>query len=375
MPHAPYQLHRDDRCGPHVAWDIAGLILTTLLAIAAKKLLLREYICSRKSEKDGASGYTASRSSVLDQIRGAAAGFALMFHIMRDMKMEGLVPPRQGHMFAQNKAAFLVYVVAVVTLWFVVAEKCPAVAGIVYIVGSWICITYWKKYSIFIGVGCFLTCVGMSSAMSHEPRATKLSEETSGSEDKADGGSLAVLVRLALRRTVVLAPWTRLAKLGGAALAVTLVTRLASAKRWIGFGVLHMIFVVSVAHLPFLEAPSLLVAFVAASCHLLVWLDVEPEPERLLGRPWASWDYQPVMPFLPFALWGIVLYRMGITRAQTAANPLSVLGIRLSAYTFRTEHLLAGMGRWSLSIYLLHRPLLMPVVKLASWVCHWWNAS
>ncbi|MFG6449676.1 heparan-alpha-glucosaminide N-acetyltransferase [Roseateles sp. BYS180W] len=72
----------------------------------------------------------------------------------------------------------------------------------------------------------------------------------------------------------------------------------------------------------------------------------------LISRKPVTEDYVPVLPWLSVLLLGFVLARQGRVRAWLAA-PLP-----------RAGHALAGLGRWSLSYYLLHQPLLMGLLWL-----------
>jgi uncharacterized membrane protein len=154
----------------------------------------------------------------------------------------------------------------------------------------------------------------------------------------------------------------RLMKVGGAALAVTLVTYFAFPESYIFFGILHCIAAASVLALPFLRLhPALNLGF-ALFCLAAPWLFTSPA----LDEPWLDWlglgssdpvtnDYVPIFPWFGLALVGIAAGQMLLARAETmelarwrAGNPLA--------------RILVWAGRKSLPIYLTHQIVLLTVL-------------
>jgi uncharacterized membrane protein len=151
----------------------------------------------------------------------------------------------------------------------------------------------------------------------------------------------------------------RLAKVGGAALAVTLATFLVFPQSYVFFGILHAIAACSVLALPFLRAPVWLVALAAALCFLAPRIFTDPA----LDHPLLDWlglgsrdpvtnDYVPVFPWFGPMLGGLALGRAILGRREAlvvagwrAANPFS--------------RAFAWAGRKSLPIYLVHQPILL----------------
>lgn len=158
----------------------------------------------------------------------------------------------------------------------------------------------------------------------------------------------------------------RLAILMVAAALVSLGTWWFTPDAFVFFGILHMIAAGSVLALPFLFAPSWLVALAGIAAVLaptflaspafdlpaLWWLGLTPRPPR-------SVDFVPLFPWFAAILAGILA-----GRAILAAGPDAPLG------RWRGEGSLArGLafaGRWSLLIYLVHQPILIGALYVAA---------
>lgn len=157
--------------------------------------------------------------------------------------------------------------------------------------------------------------------------------------------------------------WRRLAMVAGAALAITLVTYVATPSGFIFFGILHEIAVASLLGLLFLRLPApvtlIAAAAVIAAPHYL--------RSPFFDDPWWWWtglsesrprsnDFVPVFPWF-----GAVL--IGIAAARIAER--SGLIARLSALATPpwTRPLSFG-GRHSLAFYLIHQPVLIAAVWL-----------
>jgi uncharacterized membrane protein len=172
---------------------------------------------------------------------------------------------------------------------------------------------------------------------------------------------------LASRNGFRLKPYLRrLAIIVGAAALVSLGTWWSTPDAFVFFGILHMIAAGSVLALPFLFAPSWIVAIAAIVAILaptflaspvfdapaLWWLGLSPTPPR-------SVDFVPVLPWF-----GAVLAGLLIGRAMVAAGPNAAFA------RWRGDGRLAGAlaftGRWSLLIYLVHQPLLIGALSLAA---------
>ncbi|MCB8820852.1 heparan-alpha-glucosaminide N-acetyltransferase [Microvirga rosea] len=151
----------------------------------------------------------------------------------------------------------------------------------------------------------------------------------------------------------------RLAKVGGAAVLITVATYFAFPDSFIFFGILHCIAVSGVLALPFLRLPPLLVLLFAAFCLAAPWLFTSPA----LDQPWLDWlglgstdpvtnDYVPIFPWF-----GLVLAGVAAGKALTSRPEI----LRLAQWRAR-DRLSGGLkwaGRKSLPIYLIHQVVLL----------------
>ena len=149
----------------------------------------------------------------------------------------------------------------------------------------------------------------------------------------------------------------RLAIIGGAALAITGATYIATPERFIFFGILHCIAVSSVLALVFVRIGWFWSLFAAGAAFqlpgavssalfnhpALVWIGLGTE------APLTN-DFEPIFPWFGFMLIGLGVGKYILSREQAPdAEPDQDRG---------RSGLLARLGRWSLIIYLVHQPLL-----------------
>jgi uncharacterized membrane protein len=156
--------------------------------------------------------------------------------------------------------------------------------------------------------------------------------------------------------------WRRWAEVAGCALLVSAASRLMFPGSFISFGVLHCIALVLIVLRLTAGAggwlwPLGLAALLAPLWHGDAWFDSR----------WTNWiglvttkpvteDYVPLLPWLGVAWWGLAAGRWALaTRRGWIAGELPS---RLRP--------LATLGRWSLSFYMLHQPVLIGLVWLAS---------
>lgn len=154
--------------------------------------------------------------------------------------------------------------------------------------------------------------------------------------------------------------WRRLAQIGGCALLVSAGSALMFGKSFIYFGVLHgMVVMLLIARLTAgwgrwlwpLGGVAVASKFVAAAA-ISTWpaLGFLNEPLwnwlGLINRLPVTQDYVPVLPWLGVMWWGMALCQWWLKRqgANAVAAPLRAL---------------AWLGRWSLSYYMLHQPVLL----------------
>ncbi|WP_375459393.1 heparan-alpha-glucosaminide N-acetyltransferase [uncultured Enterovirga sp.] len=147
----------------------------------------------------------------------------------------------------------------------------------------------------------------------------------------------------------------RLAVVGAAAAAITLVTWFVFPDSYIYFGILHNIALSSLLALPFVGLPWFVTA-IGAACFLAGPLVAGPFFDApllaFLGLgtqiPVTN-DYVPVFPWTGFVLAGVAAAWLGrpyLDRTDTGPAP------------GRIRRALAAAGRHSLAIYLLHQPLI-----------------
>ncbi|MBP8172788.1 MAG: DUF1624 domain-containing protein [Aeromonadaceae bacterium] len=156
--------------------------------------------------------------------------------------------------------------------------------------------------------------------------------------------------------------WRRLARIGAAALLISVVTWFMFGERFIYFGVLHFVVVATLlASLlrHWLSKPWLWVALGLLCLLAGLYPGLEAMDPRYLNwigltthKP-PTEDYVPLLPWLGVVLLGMAL---GTRLASTPVTP--------PLPTSRPGKGLAWMGRHSLLIYLLHQPLLMGLLGL-----------
>lgn len=142
----------------------------------------------------------------------------------------------------------------------------------------------------------------------------------------------------------------RFYKIGGWALVISLITYLLFPESYIYFGILHCIAVSSLIGVFFVNRPKLSLwlclaflisnlAFRETLIPISKWLGISP------------FDYIPFYPWFGLVLLGIYLESMNFHKFHIKRN--------------RWVRVLETMGRHSLKIYLIHRPILMGLVFLA----------
>jgi uncharacterized membrane protein len=157
----------------------------------------------------------------------------------------------------------------------------------------------------------------------------------------------------------------RFAMIAGAALIITVATRIAIPQAFIYFGILHAIAVASLIGLAFLRAPVWLTLATAALA--LALPEVAGAP--IFDTRWLAWtglaasvppsfDFVPVLPWIAATLLGIVAGRAG-----NAAGLWDRLRDPAPGPLLRG---LSWPGRHSLVIYLVHQPILIGLLWLAA---------
>lgn len=147
--------------------------------------------------------------------------------------------------------------------------------------------------------------------------------------------------------------WRRFAVIGAAALAITAVTYVAMPSRYIYFGILHAIAVCSLFGLIVLRWPVALIFFAAAAILALHLSDLHPLTSAFWSFTGLSRNVRPALDLLPIIPWasalllGVAFAKLWRPKGRRASGPIRILG---------------WPGRHSLSIYLLHQPVLIAVL-------------
>jgi uncharacterized membrane protein len=164
--------------------------------------------------------------------------------------------------------------------------------------------------------------------------------------------------------------WRRWAQVAGCALLVSAGSALMFPRSWISFGVLHgvavMLVIVRLVAPPLLARGSggrLALGAIAVAALLL---------PRVLQHPfadtrWTNWtglvtrlprteDFVPLLPWLGVVLAGVLLADALLRRPQALAGRVP-----------GALQPLAVLGRWSLSFYMLHQPVLIGAILAFRW--------
>lgn len=159
--------------------------------------------------------------------------------------------------------------------------------------------------------------------------------------------------------------WRRWLQIAACAAAVSLGSSLMFPQSWIYFGVLHSMAVMlvvcraSAGWGPWLWLAGL--AAIAAGGFAAQLNALLPHPEWLDGH-WGNWlglisrkpiteDYVPVLPWLGVMWWGMAAGQLAQTKGWIRHAP--------DMQHHRAAVALGWVGRWSLSWYMLHQPLLI----------------
>jgi uncharacterized membrane protein len=161
--------------------------------------------------------------------------------------------------------------------------------------------------------------------------------------------------------------WRRLTIVAAAAAAITVATYFATPGAFVFFGILHQITIASLFGLAFIRFPAIALLLLAGGWFMvmywaksdffthpaLVWLGLAPFPPR-------SNDFVPMFPWFAMVLAG-----MAAGRAMLDSGLAEYLSRRDPVRNVLTRSL-RFLGRHSLITYLVHQPILISMVYLAS---------
>jgi uncharacterized membrane protein len=152
--------------------------------------------------------------------------------------------------------------------------------------------------------------------------------------------------------------WRRWAQVAGCAVAVSIGSALMFSRSWISFGVLHGIALMLIAAR--LAAPLRGWLWPIGALAIIAPLVYE---HPFFDSRWTNWiglvtgkpvteDYVPLLPWLGVMLWGMAAGQGLLARRRDAlAGPLPA-----------PLRPLAVLGRWPLTFYMLHQPVLIGVL-------------
>ena len=157
--------------------------------------------------------------------------------------------------------------------------------------------------------------------------------------------------------------WRRWAQVAGAAVLVSLGSALMFPNSWISFGVLHAFaFLLPLLRWGLGRWPTwCLVALAAGAWALPGWVQ-----HPVFDTRWTNWvglvthkpiteDFVPLLPWLGVVLLGLVAGQTCLRRSRGLLQGPVPGALRP----------LAGLGRWSLSYYMLHQPVLIGSLLVA----------
>jgi uncharacterized membrane protein len=168
--------------------------------------------------------------------------------------------------------------------------------------------------------------------------------------------------------------WKRWGQIAVGALLVSLASRGFAGERWIYFGILHFIAVaLPLCRLVLYRTRSALwialLGGTALAAGLLISTPaMDAPPLNILGfaahKP-PTEDYVPLFPWIGVVLIGLA---GGVLWRSRDFAPLHALDRVRALVPAPVQRALAGAGRWSLSIYLVHQPVLMSMLTVIAGV-------
>lgn len=159
--------------------------------------------------------------------------------------------------------------------------------------------------------------------------------------------------------------WRRWAQIAGCALLVSAGSALMFPRSWISFGVLHGMALMLIAARLLAPLRGWLWPLGLAIVLLPQWV-----AHPFFDSRWTNWvglvthkpvteDYVPIFPWFGVMLWGMAATQVLLARAPGwFTGPLPRPGAPLTG--------LAVLGRWSLSFYMVHQPVFIGALMLAT---------
>jgi uncharacterized membrane protein len=164
--------------------------------------------------------------------------------------------------------------------------------------------------------------------------------------------------------------WKRWAQIAGGATLVSLASYGFAGERWIYFGILHFVAVAVLLHrfMLFRLKSALWIAALGATAMVAGFLfstaALDSPPFNILGfaahKPLTD-DYVPLFPWIGVVLIGLA---GGLVWKAHDFTPVAALSRLRAVVPAPLQKALALMGRWSLTIYLVHQPVLIGMLTV-----------
>jgi len=159
----------------------------------------------------------------------------------------------------------------------------------------------------------------------------------------------------------------RLAKIVLGAAAVSTATYYLFPGRWIYFGTLHCIALISIAVLPFLRFPTT-AGIVGLLILISKWgFNIGP---RWFTLPHQSLDYIPFYPWVGVAGLGLWLHHLGLAHWPVEKKLMELASPKNQHFIQQAGTLMRFMGKHSLVIYLLHQPIIYGLLLALAKIIH-----
>jgi uncharacterized membrane protein len=166
--------------------------------------------------------------------------------------------------------------------------------------------------------------------------------------------------------------WKRWAQIAGGATLVSLASYGFAGERWIYFGILHFVAVAVLLHrlALFRLKSALWIAVLGATAMVAGFLfstsALDSAPFNILGfaahKPLTD-DYVPLFPWIGVVLIGLA---GGLVWKAHDFAPVAALSRLRAVVPAPLQKALALMGRWSLTIYLVHQPVLIGMLTIVA---------
>lgn len=149
------------------------------------------------------------------------------------------------------------------------------------------------------------------------------------------------------------------------AMAITLVTYIFFREEFIRFGILHLL-AVGMILFPLLKRMNNVLLFISGAVIALAAIPVKANftatglllPFGVMYRGFATLDYYPLIPYISVFILGILVYKLYYYNKQS-----------LFKFSFENEFI-SVVSRNSLTIYLIHQPIILGMIFLLKFIAN-----